>query len=265
LQEEFDSDTYVPDFTVEKFFLYDALQKTFIDNGRGTGRLAWRMAYAYDTLCDVWDNRMRRLNCFIGPTRNQIVQQIEKVYTISNQIIAKTPWQIKSEGYDYFKEIERINNSNFFLQIIGISPKITFDLYHQTRVQTEALIAVTAILRFKEDNHRFPAYLEEIVSTGYLESVPMDPYSDGPLVYKPEKDNFKLYSIGENFSDDGGSYESKVTEESRLQYGGPFGYSADIVYWPVKRFEHRHKESEKQKAEKEAKSQRKIEEANQPK
>jgi hypothetical protein len=253
LQAEFGSDTYVPDFTVEKFFLYDALQKTFIDNGRGTGRLAWRMAYAYDTLCGVWANRMRRLNCFIGPTRNQIVQQTEKVFTLSNQIMTKTPWQIKSEGYDYFEEIDKIKNSNFFSQLLIISPKSTFDLYYQTRAQMEALIAITAILRFKEDNHRFPETFDELVSAGYLQSVPMDPYSDGPLIYKPTGDNFKLYSVGEDFTDDGGVAEARTRQESGFSGGAytvPYVYSPDIVYWPVKRFGHFLKEFEKLRAEK---------------
>jgi hypothetical protein len=253
-QAEFDSDTYVPDFTVEKFFLYDALQKTFIDNGRGTGRLAWKMAYAYDTLCGVWDNRMRRLNCFFGPTRNQIVHQIEKVYTISNQVITKTPCQIKSEGRDYLKEIKNINNSNFFLQFLGISPKSTFDLYHQTRTQTEALITILAILRFKADNNRLPTSLKELVSDGYLKSLPMDPYSNGPLVYKTTEDNFKLYSVGEDFSDDGGVSKVRSKKESGL-------YLHDVVYWPVERYENQLKKLEKEKAEREAKAKEKIEEA----
>jgi hypothetical protein len=248
LQAEFDNDAYVPAFTAEKLSLYDALQMTFIDNGRGTGRLAWRVAWYYDTLGGVWANRAHRLNCFFGPTRKQIAEQIEKACAISNQIITQTPWQLKSEGRDYFEEIEKINNSNFLLQLLGINPKIIFDLHYKTRAQTEALLAVLAILRFKSDNHRLPATLDELVSAGYLQSVPMDPYSDGPLVYKPAGDNFKLYSVGENFSDDGGSNE--VKPESRRR-GSAFGTPAlDIVYWPVKKLKDPRKELSAEQMEK---------------
>ena len=34
----------------EKFFLYDELQRTFIDNGKGTGRLAWTVGFDYDRI-----------------------------------------------------------------------------------------------------------------------------------------------------------------------------------------------------------------------
>jgi hypothetical protein len=222
LQAEFDSDTYVPDFTAEKLFLYDALQRTFIDNGRGTGRLAWSVTKGFAVIHYGWTNIKMQLNCFIGPTRKQIAEQIEKACAISNQIMAKTPWQIKSEELDYFEEIEKIKNSNFFVQILILSPKGTFDLYHKTKAQTKALIAVLAILHFKADNHRLPATLDELVSAGYLQSIPMDPYSNGPLVYKPDEDNFKLYSVGEDFSDDGGTIIAPHTQ------------SPDIVYWPYK-------------------------------
>jgi hypothetical protein len=235
LQAEFDNDAYIPSIQTEKYFLYDALQRTFIDNGKGTGRLAWRAAYNFDVMHE-WTNIKRRLNCFIGPTRNQIVQQIEKVFTTSNQLMTKTPWQIKSEGHNYFEEIKKINNSNFFLRILSISPEGIFHSYHKTRAKTEALIAVLAILRFKTDKGQFPATLNELVSAGYLQFVPMDPYSNGPLVYTPAKDNFKLYSVGEDFSDDDGVIETKTRQESDFgrTYTVPYLQVPDIIYWPVK-------------------------------
>lgn len=232
LQTEFDRDTYVPDYSTEKLFLYDTLQRTFADNGWGTGRLAWPVAYPFDMGCEHM-KRQTQLNCFIGPTRKQIVRQIEKVSAISNQIMTKTPWQIKNEGHDYFEEIMDIKCSNFFFRLLLIKPEIIFYPYYETKAQTKALIAVLAILRFKADNGRLPVTLDELVSAVYLQSVPMDPYSNGPLVYKPVGDNFKLYSVGYDFSDDGGS--SEETRALRWEYLVPHRYAADIVYWPVKK------------------------------
>ncbi len=274
LQTELDNDAYVPSIQAEKYFLYDVLQRTFIDNGKGTGRLAWRVGWFYK-LRSTWANLKQRLkSCFVGPTRNQIVQQTEQVLTISNQIMVKTPWQIKNEGYNYFEEIENINNSNFFLQIFGVSPKSTFHLYHKTSTQTEALIAILAVFRFKADTNQLPKTLDELVSAGYLQSIPMDPYSSGPLVYKLTEDNFELYSVGEDFSDDGGVIE--VVNKARQEPGfrgtiiAPYVHSPDIAYWPVKdlnklRYEFTFEEAERLRGEKEAETQRKKEEANRPK
>jgi len=269
LQAEFDKDAYIPDIQAENFFLYDALQRTFIDNGRGTGRLAWRAVKGFTALCGRWYNFRLYLNCFIGPTRNEMVEQIEQVIATSNQIMTKTPWQVKNEGRDYLREIQDVKKRNFILEIVGVNPESTFHLYHKTRAQTEALIATLAVFRFRTDTEQFPEMLNKLVSSGYLQSVPMDPYSSAPLVYKLTGDNFTLYSVGADFTDDDGVASDTYMSTSKWSSSSPNVFSADIVYWPVKdlnklRYEFTFEEAEKLKAEKEAEAQRKIEEANQP-
>lgn len=274
LWAELDDDAFIPSIQAEQFFLYDALQRTFIDNGKGTGRLAWRTGWYYEMLCGKGYNFKQRLYaCFLGPTRNEIVKQTEKVLTISGQIMAKTPWQIKNESYDCFDEIKDIHNSNWFLQIFGVSPKSIFHSYYETTAQTEALIGILATLRYKIDIGQFPETLNELVSSGYLQAVPNVPYSSSSLVYKLTEDGFKLYSVGKDFSDDGGIIE--VVNKARQEPGFrgtsivPHVHSPDIVYWPVKdlmklRYEFTFEEAERLRAEKDAEARKKNEEANQP-
>ena len=221
---ELDNDAFIPSIQAEQFLLYDALQRTFIDNGKGTGRLAWSAGF-YITLCAEldkpplrieWDRLKQRLYCcFIGPTRNEIVEQIEQVIATSDQIMTKTPWQVKNKGSDYYREIQDIKKSNFILEVVGVNPESTLHLYHKTRAQTEALIVILAVFRFKADTNRFPETLNELVAAGYIQSVAQDPYSDRLLVYKLIEDKLKLYSVGDNFKDDDGAVK------------------LDIVYWPV--------------------------------
>lgn len=231
LEAELDSDVYVPDIQAERFFVYDVLQQTFVENGRGTGRLAWS-AGSYSR----WSNLKQRMReCFWGPTRNQIIQQTEEVLAISNRMMSKAPWELASGEYSYFKEIESINSSNSFLRNFGLNPAVTFHLYHTTAAQAEALVAVIAILRFEADAGRLPESLDELVAAGYLRFVPIDPYSGKSLVYKVVGEGFELYSVGENFSDDGGAVEAVTRRTRRRRYGereterGP----SDIIFWPV--------------------------------
>jgi len=222
---ELAEDNYVPSMQAEKFFLYDGLQWMFLDNGKGTGRLSWRICWGYvDTCSDLssgwqtkWLNLKRRLSCFIGPTRNETAEQIEQVIAISDQMMTKTPWQVKNESRNYLTEIKNIKNSNLFLDMgtTNIDPKGTFYLYYNTKVRTEALVAVLAILRFKADTGRFPETLNDLVSKDYLRAIPQDPYSNSSLIYKISEDNFILYGVGENFKDDGGKQKTD-----------------DIVFWP---------------------------------
>ncbi len=237
LRAELTEDTYVPDIQTEKLILYDALQRTFIDNGRGTGRLAWRRAWYFDTMCGRGPNILRRLNCFIGPTRNQIAEQIEQLFSSFELLKTRTPWQLHNQDDDYFTKIEAIHHNNFFLGMLGTNPRRIFQLHHKVRAQTEAILTILAVLRFKADNNRIPETLDKLVSAGYLQSVPMDPYSDEPLVYKPEGNNFRLYSLGQNFEDDGGLIGDSFTSTSLWSSSGPNPFSPDIVYWPVQRLE----------------------------
>ena len=79
-----------------------------------------------------------------------------------------------------------------------------------------------AILRYKDDKDRFPKDLQELLSAKYLSQLPMDPYSNKTLVYRQTEKNFMLYSLGQDFDDDGGTH----SDWGRYERGG------DYVFWP---------------------------------
>ncbi|MCH8252819.1 MAG: hypothetical protein IID36_10245, partial [Planctomycetes bacterium] len=58
--------------------------------------------------------------------------------------------------------------------------------------------------RFHQERGRFPVGGEELVPD-YLQSVPVDPFSNSPLRFVETKDGLVVYSIGEKLVDDGGS------------------------------------------------------------
>jgi len=246
LKQELDKDTYIPGCQAEKLYQYDTLQRTFIDNGKGTGRLWWRIGF--DVVIPLAGEgkiyeRKIKLSCFTGPTRKQVAAQIEQAAALFKQVMTKTPWQIKDEGRDYFKEIENIDKRHISLEFlgIGIDSKSIFHSYHKTRTQTKALIAILAVLRYKIDTGQFPQSLDTLVSAGYLQAVPMDPYSGSTMVYKLTEDNFTLYSVGKDFSDDGGAAKTIQVpgpgpERFGLTFHNQINFS-DIVYWPVKLLE----------------------------
>jgi len=59
--------------------------------------------------------------------------------------------------------------------------------------------------------------------------LPIDPYSDQPLVYKRTESDFVLYGVGENFKDDGGTV---AVVDGRLRKWGT-KEEGDWVFWPV--------------------------------
>lgn len=75
----------------------------------------------------------------------------------------------------------------------------------QDRVeQTERnLHAACALAAYHADHGRYPARLADLVPQ-YLPAVPEDIFSGQPVVYRPQKDGYVLYSVGDNSKDDGG-------------------------------------------------------------
>ena len=218
LKTELDKDTYLPDLRAEKLHLYDSMQMFFADNDRGTGRMLWSMGKYFIGMCGQWSTFEVLKYCLVGPTRNQIVEQIDEIFTSFDSMKAKTPKQLNDYDRDYFTKIDMTCKDPFLGGFSPIDLRGIYYLYHRGKNRTEAVITIVAILRYKTDTGQYPESLDKLVSAGYLQSVPIDPYSDGLVVYKVTEDNFKLYSVGENFIDDGGE-----------------AYPADIVYWPVKR------------------------------
>jgi hypothetical protein len=58
---------------------------------------------------------------------------------------------------------------------------------------------------YHQTHRRWPASLAEL-SPGYLTSLPLDPFTQQPLIYRVEGEAFVLYSVGEDKVDDGGIF-----------------------------------------------------------
>jgi hypothetical protein len=242
--------------------LYDNLQRSFIDNGKGTGRIAWSTSKVDfpPTLPNEWlesimDLIGRFYNCLMGPTRNEMEKLIE-LNNLIDKMMAKTPWEISASeewSNNYYKEIQKIwdrEKISIGMQLFcrmghAICTPVPknwplFNLYHETKAKTEALITTLAILRFKNDYNRLTETLVKLVSEGYLKSLPRDPYNNGPLTYeiaclaedsesRREGDDFILYSVGKDFIDDGGVFKRWVGPV----FGPTKETTSDIIYWPV--------------------------------
>jgi len=107
------------------------------------------------------------------------------------------------------------------VRVIGIS--------YRGKVETDSLITTLALLRYKADEGQLPENLDELVASGYLKKLPMDPYSDGSLVYRKIDEDFVLYSLGADFDDDGGV----PSEWGEGEEGGGI-----LVYWPREMVRH---------------------------
>jgi len=215
LEKLSNGNSYVFDFTAEKMLLYDVIQRTYVYKPDESGLLAWKRKSDYYTLCGDGPWPLIK-SIFVGPTQKEVKKEIDSYYDQLTAAYVLTPWQLHQEKPDFFDKLFLgCQRGTLVLYVYGSDfQRIHLD-YNKLQAQLKGLITTISVLKFKNDNRQLPENLDKLIETGYLKELPGDPYSNKPLVYNADDKNFKIYSVGQNFIDDGGKERTD-----------------DIVFWP---------------------------------
>jgi len=74
------------------------------------------------------------------------------------------------------------------------------------RAQNDLLMVAFVLRAYHADHGRYPASLKVLASSGYLKTIPADPFMPtGKLCYKATGKSYVLYSVGPDGKDDGGT------------------------------------------------------------
>ncbi len=216
----------VPRFTpAESVLDLDCIQRVFTDDGSGDGRLIPRELY-----------QMRRHGglivpplsyagalwiCLNHPSRLQTVRAGRRLDAVAEALSQRSPWQVGSDQTSYEQELADAVTNNEFLRMFTPSVARMIVIGWRGKAEGQALVTVLTILVYRAEKGHLPESLEELAESGLLDRAPMDPYSDGPLIYRVTGEDFTLYSVGEDFLDDGG------------EPGEWDQFGTDRVFWPV--------------------------------
>jgi hypothetical protein len=244
LEREISKNQMELDFQGEKLYVYDFIQRIFTDNGKGDGSLIPRKAYELiqppivllflpsESVMERYQ-RDHYLKAFwaaiVDPDRRKTVKMVDEYFLYVETLKHLTPWQLHNRGINSNTQHRDMLKDYYLSQCV---PDIGFfyhliERFQRQKTEESALITTIAILRYKEDKGSLPGNLDQLVSSRYLEHLRVDPYNSfDPLVYKRQGSDFMLYSLGEDFDDDGGVH-SRWGDS--LQGG-------DQVFWPVNIF-----------------------------
>lgn len=245
LQEKFEDmragGTYVTSYKTERFFLSDVLQRIYTDDGKGGGRMIPRGGILWEMLEDdgisvefgsVGSYAVSLGISLISADRREIMVEVEKVFQTAQRWAEVTPWQLRNSDEDLSMEFETwswIKQYRYWpVSVFMPALKKVCEISYRNMAEVDALIATIAILRYEKEKGEYPESLDSLVADGYLKQLPMDPFSDGLLVYRVTDDGFTLYSAGRNMTDDGGEYGT-TSKGKKKQWGG----NDDRVFWPV--------------------------------
>ena len=234
-------ETYIPDYTIEKFSGLDFIQRCYTDNGCGSGHIIpSRLSNFSSTDSDILNetgSHVLDYSLFLGLSlviadRDDMRQFFNNYYDKVQQWARKTPWQIHQEHIDFEMGIDkwsRLKQLRYwpFMYLMPATGRVN-QIAYRDKLEVEALITIAGLLRYRQDKGQYPKNLNELVTTGYLKNLPMDCFSDKPLVYKKTDDDFLLYSYGPDCTDNGG----KPGYNNDGQYQMWWGKNADAIFWP---------------------------------
>jgi len=231
-------DTYIINYEIERFCALDFMQRCYTDNGRGSGHMIPGELKQIGGLVDKGEERVVfDYGCFLvmsiaSTNRHEMSRVFEKIYSTAEEWATKTPWQLHKENVDFgmgFANWSFLKKARYW-PVTLLAPAVgrINEIAYRQKTQVEALITTLAIIRFKQSTGNYPESLDNLVVTGYLKQLPMDPFSDKALIYKRTEDNFILYSVSLNFTDDGGECGKDEKGKPRL-----WADEGDAVFWPV--------------------------------
>lgn len=219
--KDYKPDTAPMDWSLEKAFWYDQIQRSFTDDGQGSGRPLPR-----GILFCVSDRKDYVTGLVTGfPDRKETIANIDRSFDRFDAYRSIKPKTLdEMEG----QNLLQADKLTLMQQISEPAIQKTITIGWRVRSGQAGLIGTLSILRFEKETGRWPHNWDELLEKGYLKTIPMDPYSDAPLVYKKTEDSFTLYSIGLNFTDDGGTPGTDKNGKKRQ-----WGEHGDRIFWPV--------------------------------
>ncbi len=223
IQQVFEDYPSTLDFTWEQFTLYDIIQRTFTDDGNGDGHLPKLEAQSMDTdmvklmAGDASDEEMANWKY---STRKETTVIVDEYFKLAEREFSQPHYKQRQDNSESTGDLaEKIRDN--VIRIYLPQLKSTYQIYHETKAAGDALIATLAVMRYQKATGTLPDSLETLTAEGLLDTLPIDPYSGQTLIYKKEDSGFRLYSIGQDFEDNGG-----------LRNPNPDKRDKDIIFWP---------------------------------
>jgi hypothetical protein len=231
-------DTYTISYEVERFCALDFIQRCYTNNGRGSGHMIPSRVQEFMGAFDDFYSNVAFLGSLAASIasadRQEISREFEKFYSTFEEWKTKTPWQLHKENVDF--EMGLGNWSTLkqarYWPVSVLMPALgrVSEISYRLSADVKSTLTVIALLRYRQDTSDYPESLDGLVAAGYLKELPIDPYTDEPLIYRKTDGNFILYSVGPNFKDDGGQVYRDKKGKVKL-----WADEADAVFWPVQK------------------------------
>jgi len=221
----------------ERLAFLDVVQNVFTDGGPGGGHLVpdrWAFFDEFPTVSETERNILLPIYTAVSMAhagRNQTVATANRIYDDLSRVAKMTPYARHCQQLDSEAAMRDLPRYRYYLiHILMPAAGRAGEVAYRGKVLHEATLTVLAIQRWRLEHDQYPLSAQELVKAGYLDAVPMDSYSDKPLIYRRTDQGFILYSAGPNFVDDGGVWGTDSRGEPRNWLD-----NGDTIFWPVEK------------------------------
>ena len=214
----------------EELFLDDELQRCFTQSCIGKSHLYLPRFHELGTASEddfIYPKTGFRI-LFTHPDKEETQKALDRLFEIFDEIAKLSP-AAADKRIQLNKQAKEMISKNLFLQVMFPAIGKVSETGYRNQMYGQATAALLAVSRYRLETGQYPVSLQELVQKGYLKEVPVDVYSDKPIVYKQKDDSFILYSLGPNLKDDGG--QVCIYDDGKLDFWAK--ESGDIVFWPV--------------------------------
>jgi hypothetical protein len=194
----------------ERIFFEDAVQRLYSLNSNGNGVLVAGALAELESLSGEIPSDAVALN-LAGPVASAVIADRKETLRFNKDYFASAEAWIGTPAWErpaFDDPLDRIDTpvgrARYALAHV-LTPAIGRALRQGEQfeqLRNAALVAI-AVELFRRSEGRLPDTLSELTPR-YLPSVPLDMYDGAPIKYRVEGDSFVVYSIGNDYIDDGG-------------------------------------------------------------
>lgn len=209
----------IADFTYEKYKFFEIIDLTFSDEGgiKESKKEYYRSLFKND---GAWTKKIDQEGFWEGINKKGSLNTTEKIFNYIDEVKTQIPakWHDRNESVE--EALNKIINDNPVLYLSIFNAEAFLEKAYFVRTETEAVINIFALMRYKNEKGNFPDSLNQLKAENYIDSVAIDAFSGKALIYKKTNASFVLYTVGSNYRDDGGEHSNKIKE-------------LDYIFWPV--------------------------------
>jgi len=193
-----------------------------------TGGMEYEIASQIDIYNWLRENSDQRMSLFMWFRRDNTfsyklldtVVRLPGLLELNTIEITNTWMKIIENGelglpYECKQSLNNYPTWPFFLIKIVIPPRLGNLHKKEYEADTSAQIAIlnNVLQKFNRTKGRYPNNLAELVPGSYVKAVDIeDKFSGQELIYKKDKEQLLLYSVGDNLKDDGGDFSDADTK-----------------------------------------------------